>query len=126
MSRSPLPRWLRLLGRFGVSAGVLVVVGRELDVAVVAERLSGVDPKASRALRSTRVAEWINEQVKNKKARYWWIAYAKVRKALREQFFGTEAKSAGQDDCPLAKLLFAKPAASRPTGAASSLPATKK
>ncbi len=79
-----------------------------------AERLSGD---------SAKVSEWIVANVSNKKARYWWIGYAKVKKAEREAYLRQEALKAGQPRCPLAKLLFpaAKPPASKP--APSSQPA---
>ena len=77
-----------------------------------AEQLSGADPRDERSVRSSKVAEWINTHVKNKKARYWWIGYAKVKPSEREVYFRGEAKDAGQPTCPLATLLFPKPSTS--------------
>ncbi len=76
-----------------------------------AERRSGAALKAPLQKRAVKVSEWIVTHVTNKKARYWWIAYAKVRKADREVFFRSTAKAAGQDPCPLSLLLFPKPKA---------------
>lgn len=88
-----------------------------------AERLSGADPRDDRDVRSSKVAEWINQHVKNNKARYWWIGYAKVRQSEREVYFRGEAKDAGQATCPLASLLFPKPpATSRPATQPSKAP----
>jgi len=74
-----------------------------------AERRSGTDPALPLAQRGERVANWIAVHVTNKRARYWWIAYGKVKREEREAMFRREAKQAGFPRCPLVKLLFAKP-----------------
>ncbi|MCK5798467.1 MAG: hypothetical protein KAI47_14850 [Deltaproteobacteria bacterium] len=79
------------------------------DLICHAERRSGAALDAPLQERAVKVSEWIVAHVTNKKARYWWIAYAKIRKADREALFCSTAKAAGQDPCPLSRLLFAKP-----------------
>lgn len=86
-----------------------------------AERLAEVSGSASRQERATLVAEWITANVKNKKARYWWIAFGSLKKHEREAFFRRDAKDAGVDPCPLVDLLFSK----GPQSAPASAPATK-
>lgn len=89
-----------------------------------AEQLSGAAAAATRRERAARVSEWIVANVSNKKARYWWIGYSKVKKPEREAYFREEAKKAGQPACPLAKLLFAADAkataTSKPTASGGS------
>lgn len=79
-----------------------------------AEKLSGAGAEATRQQRAARVSEWIVANVSNKKARYWWIGYSKVKKPEREAYFREEAKKAGQPSCPLATLLFAPDAKATP------------
>lgn len=52
------------------------------------------------------VAAWINQHVTNKKARYWWIGYAKIKPTERKAYFLAEAKKGGQEKCPLSTHLF--------------------
>ena len=75
-----------------------------------AEQLSGADPSKSRSERGDIVASWIVENVSNKKARFWFINFGKIKKQLRRQAFVAEASAAGQSKCDLVDLLFAPPA----------------
>ena len=73
-----------------------------------AEARAGVDPKASRAERGAAVASWIVPNLKNKAARYWFVAFGRVERGKREAIFRASAKRAGIKQCPLAELLFEK------------------
>ena len=75
-----------------------------------AERRSQADPAASRSARGAHVAAWIVEHLKNKKARYWFIALGNMKPPERLPHFLAEAKRAGFPDCPVAGLLFPAPA----------------
>ena len=78
-----------------------------------AEKLGKIDRSRSREERGSAVAEWIVANVKNKRARYWFIGFGKLKPADREAFFRDEVRRVGMKSCPLTELLFAKPA-SRP------------
>lgn len=76
-----------------------------------AEQRADVDPALDRAARGAAVADWIVRELTNKQARYWFIAFGKVKHDRRGAFLA-EAARAGQPRCALADLLF-----ERPTGA---------
>jgi hypothetical protein len=88
-----------------------------------AERRSGADPSQSRQQRGAAVASWIVEQIKNKKARYWFINLRKIDKAQRAAAMRREAAKAGVAHCALADLLFAAAPATRPARAPATRPA---
>jgi hypothetical protein len=74
-----------------------------------AERLSGVDSGATKELRESVVTSWIVQNLKNKKARYWFIAMGNMKPPERLPHFLAEARRAGYPDCPVAKILFPRP-----------------
>ncbi len=78
------------------------------EVICYAERRSAADPNLTRRERGRIVAAWIVENLKNKRARYWFIDLGKVEKERRQAVFQQEAKQAGITDCPLAELLFSE------------------
>ena len=92
-----------------------------------AERRSGSLKSKSRQERGEIVAGWIAEHIRNKQARYWWVAYGSVKPEERQRLFMRDAQAAGVKGCALATLLFApssqpvvphsRPAAAAPQGA---------
>lgn len=77
------------------------------DVICHAEARANVDPSLGRAERGSRVASWLVENLKNKKARYWFIQFGDTKEeADRRAMFRREARRAGQARCPLERLLF--------------------
>ena len=77
-----------------------------------------------------QVAEWIVKNLKNEKARYWFIALGNAEKKNRLATFMAEARAAGFSDCPTARLLFPAPAptpapAPAPTPAPAPAPAPR-
>jgi predicted small lipoprotein YifL len=64
-----------------------------------------------------QVADWIVKNLRNEKARYWFIALGNVKKEDKLAVFLAEAERTGFADCPSTKILFpeSKTPASEPT-----------
>lgn len=74
-----------------------------------AERQAGVAADASRDERGSAVADWIVVNVKNTKARYWFIEFGKAKPHEKRPLFEAEVRAIGIEDCALTDFLFATP-----------------
>jgi hypothetical protein len=82
-----------------------------------AQELSGVDPNSPRQAHQTDVVNWLVANLKNKKARFWWIEFGNV-KEKRKEAFEAEAKRGGVEKCALSSMLFPEEAQPAPSPSA--------
>lgn len=84
------------------------------EVICMAEKLADLPEGLSARQREQRVIRWIVANLRNKRARYWFINLSKIEKKDRRASFEAEAAEAGFSTCPSASLLFPSPDAPPP------------